>query len=64
MGKSYSADLGEQIVDRIASGQSRLVSIASFWDKSQLRCEAGYRLIFIDETATTTKMTKLRGRAP
>jgi hypothetical protein len=26
-------------------------------------CEEPHRLVFIDETATTTKMTRLRGRA-
>lgn len=26
-------------------------------------CEQAHRLVFIDETATTTKMTRLRGRA-
>jgi hypothetical protein len=27
-------------------------------------CRATHRLVFIDETGTTTKMTRLRGRAP
>jgi transposase len=35
------------------------------WRRERLpkMCEAPHRLIFIDETSTTTKMTRLRGRA-
>jgi hypothetical protein len=31
---------------------------------SMLMCEAPHRLIFFDETGTTTKLTRRRGRAP